>query len=141
MLDLSAGTASISTTKGLASRVDKFVVAPAARGSAKFEVKKSGTTVLIHASSGALNVSTQGKILTLAEGATLTLDSGNEAAKAVSPSAATPGGYGVRPPTSFFNLEEALADPSDAKLPWCTNVLCKVPPSVSGHHPCRCRRM
>jgi hypothetical protein len=141
VLDLTAGTASISTTKGMAAHTDKYTVAPATSGTAKFEVKKTGSSVLIHASRGVLNVSGAGKTFTLAEGTTVTLDSGTGTANAASHSAAAPGLYGAQSSTSFFNLEGALSDPSESDIPWCSHVaLCHIPPSISGYHPCRCRR-
>ena len=142
VLDLTAGTASISTTKGMAAHTDKYTVAPATNGTAKFEVKKTGSLVLIHSSSGVLNVSGLGKTFTLAEGTTRTLDSGTGTANTAPPTAAGPGLYSARSSTSFFNLEGALSNPSDSDLPWCSHVkLCFIPPSTSGYHPCRCRRL
>jgi hypothetical protein len=139
VLDLTAGTASISTTKGMAAHTDKYTVAPATSGTAKFEVKKTGSSVLIHATSGVLNVSAPGNTFTLAEGATATLDSGTGTYKTASHNAAAPGVYGVQSNASFFSLEDALADPSGANVPWCSNALgCFA--SVSGHKPCRCRK-
>lgn len=141
VLDLTAGTASISTTKGMAAHTDQYTVAPATSGTAKFEVKKTGSSVLIHASRGVLNVSTPGKTFTLAEGATVTLDSGTGMARTASHSATAQGLYSAQSSTSFFNLEGALADPGP-DIPWCSNVkLCIIPPSTSGYHPCRCRRL
>jgi hypothetical protein len=142
VLDLTTGTASISTTKGMAAHTDKYTVAPATNGTAKFEVKKTGSLVLIHSSGGVLNVSGLGKTFTLAEGTTLTLDSGTGTANTAPPTAAGPGLYSARSSTSFFNLEGALSNPSASDLPWCSNVrLCFIPPSASGYHPCRCRRL
>lgn len=140
VLDLTAGTASISTTKGMAAHTDKYTVAPATSGTAKFEVKKTGSLVLIHASSGVLNVSAPGNTFTLAEGATATLDSGTGTFKTALHNAAAPGVYGVQSNASFFSLERALSDPSASDLPWCPNALgCFA--SASGHKPCRCRRL
>jgi hypothetical protein len=139
VLDLTAGTASISTTKGMAAQADKYLIAPATSGTARFEIKKSGSSVLIHASSGVLNVSTPGNTFTLAEGATATLDSGTGTSKAASHNIAARGVYGAQSTRSFFNLEGALSDPSDPNIPFCPTAVCRVPPSVSGHSPCRCR--
>lgn len=140
VLDLTAGTASISTTKGMAAQTDKYRVAPAASGTANFEIKKTGNSLLIHASRGVLSVSGLGKTFTLAEGMTVTLDSGVGAANAASYGAASPGLYGAESSKSFVNLEGALAGPPQDDLPWCSHVsLCHVPPSISGYHPCRCR--
>jgi hypothetical protein len=142
VLDLTAGTASISTTKGMTAQADKYLIAPATGGTAKFEIKKTGSSVLIHASRGVLNVSALGKTFTLAEGATVTLDSETWTAKTASGSAAAPGVYGVQSNASFFSLEGALSDPADSGIPWCENtLLCHRPPSVSHHRPCRCRRL
>ncbi len=139
VLDLTAGTASISTTKGMAAQMDKYLIAPATSGAAKFEIKKTGSSVLIHASSGVLAVSARGgNTFTLAEGATATLDLGTGTSKIASHNAAAPGVYGAQPTTSFFNLEGALSDPSGPGqgLPTCARCL---PTSVSPHRlPCRC---
>ena len=142
VLDLTTGTASISTTKGMTAQADKYLIAPATGGTAKFEIKKTGSSVLIHATSGVLNVSAPGNNFTLAEGATATLDSGTGTYKTASHNAAAPGVYGVQSNASFFSLEGALSDPSASDLPWCKNVkLCFIPPSISGYHPCRCRHL
>ena len=138
VLDLTAGTASISTTKGMAAQMDKYLIAPATSGAAKFEIKKTGSSVLIHASSGVLAVSAPGNTFTLAEGATATLALGTGTSKIASHNAAAPGVYGAQPTTSFFNLEGALSDPSGPGqgLPTCARC---IPSSVSPHRPpCRC---
>jgi hypothetical protein len=67
-------------------------------------------------------VSASGKTFTLAEGTTVTLDAGIGRAKTASHSAATAGLYGAQSPTSFYNLEGVLSDPSDSGLPWCSNI-------------------
>jgi glycerol kinase len=119
-----------------------WLVAPATGGTAKFEIKKTGSSVLIHATSGVLNVSAPGNTFTLAEGATATLDSGTGTSKITSQNRTTAGVYGAQSTTSFFNLEGAIADPSGANVPWCSNTLwCVRPASVSGHKPCRCRKL
>ena len=142
VLDLTAGTASISTTKGMAAQMDKYLIAPATSGTAKFEIKKTGSSVLIHASSGALTVSAAGSTFALAEGATATLDSGTGTATAASHNAAAPGVYGAQSTKSFFSVEDALADPLGSNVPFCSDIeLCHRPPSASPHHPCRCRRL
>src|SRR5208283_5940782 len=66
VLDLTAGTASISTTKGMTAHMDTYMVAPATGGTAKFEIKKTGNAMLVHASSGVLTVSSPGNTFTLA---------------------------------------------------------------------------
>src|ERR1035438_4430601 len=142
VLDLTAGTASISTTKGMAAQMDKYLIAPATSGTAKFEIKKTGSSVLIHASSGVLTVSAPGNTFALAEGATATLDSRTGDRKITSQNPSTADVYGARSTTSFFSLEGAIADPSGANVPWCSNALwCVRAWSVSGHKPCRCRRL
>jgi hypothetical protein len=142
VLDLTTGTASISTTKGMTAQADKYLIAPATGGTAKFEIKKTGSSVLIHATSGVLNVSAPGNTFTLAEGATAILDSGTGTSKITSQNPSTAGVYGARSTTSFFSLESAIADPSGANVPWCSNALwCVRAWSVSGHKPCRCRRL
>ena len=142
VLDLTAGTASISTSKGMAAQMDKYLIAPATSGTAKFEINKTGNSVLIHASSGALTVSAPGNTFALAEGATATLDSGTGTATAASHNAAAPGVYGAQSTKSFSSVEDALADPLGSDVPFCGDIkLCFRPPSVSPHHPCRCRRL
>ncbi len=141
VLDLTSGSASVSTTKGMTAQADKYLIAPAG-GTAKFEIKKAGSSVLVHASSGVLNVSSPSGTFTLAEGRTATLDSGTSASKVASLSAAAPGVNGAQSNTSFFNVEHTLSEPSNNDIPWCTNVgLCVRPPNVSGHKPCRCRQL
>jgi hypothetical protein len=111
VLDLTAGTASISTTKDMAAQMDKYLIAPATSGTAKFEIKKTGSSVLIHASSGVLTVSTPGKY-------------GAQSANSFSSvegALADPLGSNV---PFCGNIK-----------------LCLRPPSASPHHPCRCRRL
>ena len=142
VLDLTSGSASVSTTKGMTAQADKYLIAPATGGTAKFEIKKAGSSVLVHASSGVLNVSSPSGTFTLAEGLTATLDSGTSASKVTSLNAAAPGVNGAQSNTSFFNVEHTLSEPSNDDIPLCTNVgLCVRPPNVSGHKPCRCRQL
>src|ERR1022692_4945400 len=142
VLDLTTGTASISTTKGMTAQADKYLIAPATSGAAKFEIKKTGSSVLIHASSGVLAVSAPGNTFTLAEGATATLDSGTGTVTAALHNPAAPGVYGAQSTKSFFSVEDALADPLGSNIPFCSDIeLCHRPPSASPHHPCRCRRL
>lgn len=139
VLDLTSGSASVSTTKGMTAQADKYLIAPATGGTAKFEIKKTGSSVLIHASSGVLNVSSPGGTFTLAEGTTATLDSGRNASKGTSLNAAAPDPYSAQSKASFFSVEHTLSEPSNDGVPFCTTALCTTPPSVSGRKPCRCR--
>jgi hypothetical protein len=141
VLDLTVGSASINTTKGLSAKIDKYAISPASSGTAKYEIQRSGNSVLIHSTSGVLNVSAPGNTFTLAQGATAALNSGAEAYSTTS-HPLPPTISGSQPTTSFFSVEGALSDPGPNALPWCPNVnLCVIGPSVSGHKPCRCRAL
>ena len=142
VLDLTVGSASISTTKGLSAKIDKYAISPGSSGTAKYEIQRSGNSVLIHSTSGALNVSAPGNTFTLAQGATAALSSGAEAYSTMSPQPVLPTISRSQPTVSFFSVEGALSDPGPSTTPWCSNTkLCVVGSSVSGHKPCRCRAL
>jgi hypothetical protein len=127
VLGLEEGTASVSTTTDMTIQASQYSIAPATGGTAKYEIRKSGDSVLVHASDGALTINASGKTVSVAQGATITLTSG------VAPQQATSQG-------SFFKLNKALS--SDEEVPYCSNVgLCVHSASVSGQKPCRCRHM
>jgi hypothetical protein len=140
---LTVGSASISTTKGLSATIGKYAISPASSGTAKYEIRRSGSSVLIHSTSGVLNVSAPGETFTLAPGATAALSSGTVASSTTSPHPASPTIYGTPSTASFFSVEGALSDPSGpSKILWCADAkLCVTGPAVSGHKPCRCREL
>ena len=55
-VSLGEGKATITTTRGMAAQSDNFVIAPAAQGTAQYQVERSGGTLLVHAYRGALNI-------------------------------------------------------------------------------------
>ncbi|MGC2111944.1 MAG: hypothetical protein WA655_20670 [Candidatus Korobacteraceae bacterium] len=127
VLGLEEGTASVSTTTGMTIQANQYSIAPAAGGTAKYEIRKSGNSILVHASSGALTINASGKPVSVAQGATITLTSG------VVPVPTPSEG-------SFFKLNKALS--SQEEVPFCTHVgLCVNSSSVSGQKPCRCRHL
>ena len=67
VVNLSSGMASINTTKGMTAQADTFSIAPAT-GTAKFDVKRSGDLLEIHATSGALTVNSANGKLDVAQG-------------------------------------------------------------------------
>lgn len=132
VLDLAEGTASISTTQGMTARVDKYMVSPATGGTARFEIKKTGGSILVRASSGSLTVAAPGHTFTLAEGATATFDSGANASKATTLNAAPLSSYVSSSATSFFN-PEAVVFPDKKK--WCVTAReCEISPNKR----CKC---
>jgi hypothetical protein len=143
VLDLSVGSASISTTKGLSAKIDKYAISPGSNGTAKYEIQRSGNSVLIHSTSGVLNVSTPGNTFTLAQGATASLNSGAEAYSATSPHPLAPTISGSQSTASFFSVDRALSEASGpSAVPFCSEIkLCFGPDAISGHKPCRCRKL
>lgn len=126
-LGLEEGTASVNTTTGMTIQTSQYSIAPATGGTAKYEIRKSGDSVLVHASSGTLTIHASGKVVFVAQGATITLASGVAALPATSQGA-------------FFKLNKALS--GEEEIPYCSNVgLCVNSSSVSGQRPCRCRHM
>jgi hypothetical protein len=151
-LDLTAGTASISTTKGMAAHLEQYVIAPATGDTAKFEIKKTASSLSIHASSGALTVSSPGKTFALAEGATATatLDSASGRPQDTSPIPAagtTPVSHkafwiwnitlAAAAATGLILGIEAISD-SDNGAPFCGTSVCNASPPVSPTSPCVC---
>jgi hypothetical protein len=141
-LELTAGSASISTIKGMTAKLDKYSITPASSGSAKFEIKKVGSAMSIHSSSGVLKVSAPGDSFSLAEGATVTVDSATGRLNATSPSGTTAKAFGSPTNTSFFSEEGALSGSTNNNLKICENTrLCESTGTTSGHHPCVCRKL
>lgn len=126
-LGLEEGTASVSTSTGMTIQASQYSIAPATGGTAKYEIRRSGNSVLVHASSGALTVHESGKTISVAQGATVTLSSGATPAPAASQG-------------SFFKLNKALSN--EEEVPICSNVgFCVNSASVSGLKPCKCRHL
>lgn len=77
-LRLSDGTATVNTTTGMTSQVSQFLVAPAANGTAKYEIKKTGKAISVHAIKSGLSVTGDGKTVSVAEGNTESFNSPQE---------------------------------------------------------------
>jgi len=149
VLDIAAGTARISTTKGMQAHLDQYLVAPASGNAAKFEIEKTESSLAIHASSGALTVSAPEKTFTLAEGATATATLDSATGKTTD-----------APPNPAISVTNAshkywkwtvivagaagagvivgAAAVSNQGAPYCGTGACSTPPSVSPHSPCVC---
>jgi hypothetical protein len=67
-LDMANGDVVVTTSKGMAVKVGKFTVSPAAAQSSKFEVSHSGSMIQIAARQGSLNISDGVNTQTLQEG-------------------------------------------------------------------------
>ncbi len=138
---LNDGRAVVTTSKGLSVRTEQYVIAPAANGTAQYDIEKSAGALLVHASQGGLTITAGGKSYNLAEGSTGKLNPvtgvllNTEAPQAVGKSSS------MSTSTSLSDLKQSLTDTSDSEIPWCPSIsMCKVGPSVSGHQPCRCRQ-
>jgi len=135
-VDLTGGKATITTTKGMSVAADRYLVGPGASGTAQYEIERSGDGLLVHASKGPVTIKSSGKAVTLTEGqvAVLNAQKGLLSVQPASP------GNGTSSSTSALNsLHDSLANDDD--IPVCPSAsLCRVPPSVSGHKPCRCRQ-
>jgi hypothetical protein len=71
-VDMGNGDVVVTTSKGMAVKVGKFNIAPAASQSAKFEVSHVGGMVIISARQGSLNISDGKNTQVLAEGQQVT---------------------------------------------------------------------
>jgi hypothetical protein len=71
-LDMGNGDVVVTTSKGMAVKVGKFTISPAATQSAKFEVSHVGGMVIISARQGSLNFSDGKNTETIAEGQQMT---------------------------------------------------------------------
>jgi len=71
-VDMGNGDVVVTTSKGMAVKVGKFNIAPAASQSAKFEVSHVGGMVIISARQGSLNISDGKNTQLLAEGQQVT---------------------------------------------------------------------
>ena len=137
-VSLADGRATITTTKGMSVTADHYLIAPGAEGSSQYEIEKSGDALVVRASRGPVTIQLSGKTVTLAEGQVAAL---NAQKGLLSVQAANPAGTAQSSNTTLKSLQESLTSNDGADIPLCPNVsLCQVPPSVSGHKPCRCRR-
>ncbi len=137
-VNLSSGAASINTTKGMGAQADAFMIAPATAGSARFDVRRSGNLVEIHATSGNLTINSASKTLGVAEGQTASLDTGTGQLSTgfVRASSSAPGTV-ASSNSQFVSLDRAIADDS-SNVPYCKTAVCHHRPNVSGIEPCRC---
>jgi len=67
-VNMSNGDVIVTTAKGMAVRVGKYTISPNASQPAKFEVSHSGSTILIAARQGSLNINDGANTTTLQEG-------------------------------------------------------------------------
>jgi F0F1-type ATP synthase epsilon subunit len=151
ILNVSAGTLSISTTRGMQAHLDQYVIAPANGNAARFEIEKTESSLSIHALSGALTVSAPEKTFILAEGAsaTATPDSTDAKAKDTSPApaiAASNASHNYKywkwtlivAGAAGAGVAIGAAALSNQGAPYCGTGACSTPPSVSPHSPCVC---
>jgi len=152
-LDVTTGGAGISTTKGMTAQVDQYLISPATDNTAKFEVKRGRCSLSIHATSGALTVSSPERTFTVAEGATATAtDACPETGKATGnpPNPAIAGTIAAHHFLKWTLIAAGVAGAagagvavgaeafSDHSAPYCGTGACSTPPSVSPHSPCVC---
>jgi len=71
-LDMGNGDVVVTTSKGMAVKVGKFTISPAATQSAKFEVSHVGGMVIISARQGSVTLSDGNNTETIAEGQQMT---------------------------------------------------------------------
>jgi len=71
-LDMGSGDVVVTTSKGMAVKVGKFTISPAATQSAKFEVSHVGGMVIISARQGSVNISDGKNTETIPEGQQMT---------------------------------------------------------------------
>lgn len=139
-VNVAAGTARISTTKGMAAQADSSVISPAS-GKANFEISRVGNDVFVHASSGSLTVNTAGKTFAVPEGSTRTINAATGKVVNMSPAVAAQGGTVPRQ-ESLFSLNKALEDSTDKGINYCWNTkLCHRGAHTSGVYPCHCRKL
>ena len=152
VLDLTAGAAIVSTTKGMVAHLDQYVIAPSTGDTAKFEIRRTVSSLSVHASSGALTVSGPGKTFALAEGATATatLDPASaqqpQNTSPIPAAGTTPVSHKVfwiwtitataAAATALILGVEALSDQGGA--PFCGTSVCNANPPVSSSTPCVC---
>jgi ferric-dicitrate binding protein FerR (iron transport regulator) len=135
-VNLADGKATVTTTKGMSVTADRYLIAPGTEGSAQYEIEKAGDALMVRASKGAVTIQSSGKTVTLSEGQVASL---NAQKGLLSVQAATPPGAAGNSST-LNSLQDSLAGSDPSTIPVCSNIsLCKIPPSVSGYKPCRCR--
>ena len=89
-LDMGNGDVVVTTSKGMAVKVGKFTISPAATQSAKFEVSHVAGMVVISARQGSVNISDGKNTETIPEGQQMTrADSDQVVAKDQAPATAT----------------------------------------------------
>lgn len=86
-ISMEHGDVVVTTWKGMAVRVGRFVITPAASGLSKFEVSDSGGVLQIAARQGALNISDGATTTVLAEGQQTTRDDSEQAGRGAPPAA------------------------------------------------------
>lgn len=134
-LKLADGKATVTTTKGMSVTADHYLIAPGATGAAQYEIEKTGDALLVRASKGAVTIQSSGKTVTLSEGQVAALNSQKGLLSVQSFEQSSSSNF---PLTS---LQTSLSGSDGQTIPICPSVsLCKVPPSVSGHKPCRCKQ-
>jgi hypothetical protein len=135
-VNLSSGKATITTTRGMSVATDQYVISPGSQGTAQYELEKTGDSLLVHPTKGVVTIQSAGKTLTIAEGQVGRLN--RPAGPSSSPEVNSLGSSSLSTST-FGNLQDSLGGGDSSKIPVCPNIArCKVPPSVSGHKPCRC---
>jgi ferric-dicitrate binding protein FerR (iron transport regulator) len=136
-VNLTGGKATVTTTKGMSVSADQYLISPGPEGSAQFEIEKSGDGLLVHAAKGAVTIKSSGKMVTLSEGqiAAVNAQSGLLSVQPAGSSTAASSS------SALDSLHDSLSSNVGATVPVCPNIsLCKVPPSISGQKPCRCKQ-
>ena len=135
VLHLDTGTASISTTKGMAAQAGQYTISPATGGTAKFQISTEGNALVVRSASGTLNVTSANRAFAVAEGATATLETGTATVSNTS---------GTRSQAANVSplLTDSLADFGSPSVPFCPNFLyCHNRTHVSGIAPCKCKNL
>ena len=137
-VQLSSGVASINTTKGMSAQTDALTIAPATAGTAKYDVKRSGSVVEIHASSGALTVNSSDQTIRIAEGQTAALNTGTGLLSAGMSNASHAPQSLASSGSSIFDLDKTRqTDPTDVK--YCATAICHKLHHISNTVACKCR--
>jgi hypothetical protein len=134
---LGSGTVSINTTKGMAAQADALTIAPRLGGTAKFDVKRSGDLVTIHATSGVLSVNTASSAFSVPEGQTASFHVGDGTPSSAIAELNTHSNGSAGDNGSLFNLDKELSSGAGKENP-CGSLICHYRRDVSGFKPCKC---
>ena len=133
-VELVEGAAHVTTVNGMAAHAGSVIISPQSQ-SAKFDIARVNNQLVVTSREGAVSVNDGSHTMVVPAGGNTTIPvSGSSSVAGGAAAKPASDGFGLVASGPFYNLVQ-----SDDDIPYCSNVMLCIRPSVSKIRPCRCK--